>query len=72
MPISTSAAIVDCFTSSCSGEVIALVIPLAIAIDRNAPLIPLRFGNPNDTFEAPHVVFTPSSSCSRRTSRNTC
>ncbi len=51
---------------------IALVIPFAIAIARNAPLMPLRFGSPKEMFDAPQVVFTPSSSCSRRTSAKTC
>ena len=71
-PIRTSAAITAWRTSSCSGDVIALVIPFAIAIARNAPLIPLRFGSPNEMFDAPQVVFTPSSSWRRRTSANTC
>ena len=50
---------------------IADVSPLAIAIARNAPLMPSRFGRPKLTFEAPHVVFTPSSSRSRPRSRKT-
>ncbi|MBI3648279.1 MAG: hypothetical protein HY240_05985 [Actinobacteria bacterium] len=61
-----------CRTSMCSGLVIAEVSPLAIAIARNAPFSPPRCGSPKDTFEAPHVVFTPSSSRRRRTRANTC
>ena len=38
---------------------------------RNAALRPVRFGSPKLTFEAPQVVLTRSSSCSRRSSRNT-
>ena len=53
------------------GLVIAEVIPLAIAIGRNAALMPSRFGRPKLTFDAPQVVLTPSSSRSRRTIRKT-
>ena len=38
------------------------VIPAPIAIGKKALLIPCRFGSPNDTFDAPQVVFTPNSS----------
>ena len=72
LPISTSAAMTAWRTSACSGLVMADVIPDAMAMARNAPLIPLRFGRPKEMFEAPQVVFTPSSSCSRRTSAKTC
>src|SRR4051794_23864290 len=41
---------------------IALVSPAAAAIARNAPLSTGRSGRPNDTFEAPSDMFTPSSS----------
>ena len=47
-------------------------MPFAIAIARKAPLMPLRLGSPNETLDAPHVVLTPSSSWSLRTSVNTC
>ena len=50
---------------------IAEVSPEAIAIGRKAAFSPGRFGRPKLTFDAPHVVFTPSSSRRRRTSRNT-
>ena len=43
-----------------------------IAIGRNAELICSRFGSPKLTFEAPHVVLTPSSSLSRRSRWKTC
>ena len=43
------------------GFIIAEVIPAAIAIGKNALLIPCRFGSPNDILEAPQVVLTPSS-----------
>ena len=72
MPIITSAAITAARTSVCSGLVIADVIPDAIAMVRNAPFSVFRFGRPKLTFDAPHVEFTPSSSCRRRTSANTC
>ena len=62
---------IDWRTPSASGLVIAEVRPLAIAIARNAPLMPSRSGSPKLTFEAPQVVFTPSSSRSRPRSRNT-
>ena len=55
-------------TSGISGLVIAEVIPAAMAIGRNAALMPSRFGSPKLTFEAPQVVLTLSSSRSRRTS----
>ncbi len=45
---------------------IALVSPAAIAIGRNAALRACRSGRPNDTFEAPRHMFTPSSSRIRR------
>jgi len=58
--------------SMCSGLVIAEVSPEAIAIVRNALLMPSRFGKPKLTFDAPQVVFTFNSSRRRRTRRNTC
>ena len=57
--------------STCSGFVIAEVRPEAIAMVRKALLMPPRFGRPKLTLEAPQVVLTFSSSCSRRTSRIT-
>src|SRR4051812_43954402 len=72
LPIITSAAFTASRTSACRGDVIALVRPFEIAIARNAPFSSLRLGNPNDTVQAPHVVVTPSSSWSRRSSANTC
>ena len=41
---------------------IALVSPLSAAIGRNAAPIDARSGMPNETLEAPSVVFTPNSS----------
>ena len=41
---------------------IALVRPAAIAMGRNAALSTWRSGSPNDTFDAPRHMFTPSSS----------
>ena len=38
---------------------IADVIPEAIAMLRNVPVIWLRAGKPKLTFDAPHVVFHP-------------
>ena len=58
-------------TSGISGLVIAEVMPLAIAIGRNAALMPSRLGRPKLTFDAPQVVLTPSSSRRRRTSVKT-
>ena len=55
-----------------SGFVIAEVSPEAIAIGRKAALIPSRFGRPKLTLEAPQVVFTLSSSRSRRSRWKTC
>ena len=40
------------------GFVMAEVSPLAMAIVRNAPLMPSRFGSPKLTLLAPHVEFT--------------
>ena len=40
----------------------ALVRPAFIAIERNVAPMVVRSGMPNDTFEAPSVMFTPSSS----------
>ncbi len=54
-----------------SGLVIAEVRPDAIAIGRKAAFSAGRFGSPKLTLDAPHVVFTPSSSRSRRTIRKT-
>ena len=48
-----------------SGErasMIALVRPCEMATGRNAAPIACRSGMPNDTFEAPSVMFTPNSS----------
>ena len=53
------------------GFVMAEVSPLAMAIVRNAPLMPSRFGSPKLTLLAPQVEFTPSSSRSRPRIRNT-
>ena len=39
---------------------IALVSPAAIAIGRNAALSTCRCGSPNETFDAPSDMFTPS------------
>ena len=50
----------------------AEVSPAPIAIVRNALLMPLRFGNPKLTFEAPQEVLTLSSLRSRCTRRMTC
>ena len=58
-------------TSGMSGLVMAEVMPLAMAIGRNAALIPSRLGRPKLTFEAPQVVLTLSSSRRRRTSWKT-
>ena len=58
-------------TPSAIGFVIADVRPLAIAIDRKAPLMPSRFGSPKLTFDAPQVELTLSSSRSRPRMRKT-
>jgi hypothetical protein len=50
----------------------AEVIPEAIAIGRKAALMPCRCGRPKEMLEAPQLVFTFSSSRSRRTRANTC
>jgi hypothetical protein len=42
---------------------IALVRPDRMAIGRNAAPIDARSGMPNDTLDAPSVMFRPSSSC---------
>lgn len=59
--MSTSAAITDRITSSWQGLVIADVMPALIAMDRKAPLIPLRSGSPKLILDAPQVVLQPSS-----------
>ena len=58
-------------TPSAIGLVIAEVSPHAIAMARNAPLIPSRFGSPKLTLLAPQVELTRSSSRSRPRIRNT-
>ena len=68
LPVRTSAAITASTISDSSGLVMADVRPEAIAMVRNAALMPCRFGSPKLTLEAPHVVLTPSSSRSRRSS----
>ena len=47
-------------------DMIALVSPAAIAIGRNAAFSTWRSGRPNETFDAPRHMFTPSSSRIRR------
>ena len=49
----------------------AEVMPAAIAMVRNALLMPSRFGSPKLIFDAPHEVFTLSSVRSRCTKRIT-
>ena len=65
-------AILAWVTGKATGFMIAEVIPAPIAMGKKALLIPWRFGRPNDTFEAPQVVFTPNSSRRRRTNVKTC
>ena len=60
------------FIGNITGFMIADVIPATMAIGKKASLIPCRFGRPNEMFEAPQVVFTPSSSRRRRTKAKTC
>src|SRR5438067_913453 len=60
-PRSRSAPRTAC-THTSAVDMIALVRPAAIAIGRNAALRTCRCGRPNDTFEAPRHMFTPSSS----------
>ena len=67
----TSAAMTARLRSGCIGLVIAEVIPDAMAMGRNAALIPSRFGRPKLTFDAPQVELTLSSSRKRPTSANT-
>ena len=62
------AARTDIISSLLVGFIIALVIPAAIAIGKNVALIVCLFGNPKEMFEAPQVVFTPSSCLKRRMS----
>ena len=68
----TSAAMQARTMSPCSGFVMAEVMPEAIAMVRNALLMPSRAGRPKLMFEAPQVVLTLSSSRNRLTSRMTC
>ncbi len=68
----TSAPMTALITSMCMGLVIAEVSPAAIAMVKNALLMPSRFGKPKLTFDAPQEVLTLSSSRSRRTRRMTC
>ena len=58
-------------TPSDTGFVMAEVRPEAMAMLRNAPLMPSRLGRPKLTFEAPHVELTFSSSRNRPRIRNT-
>ncbi len=58
--------------SSCSGFMIAEVIPAPIAMERKVALMPSRAGRPKLTFEAPQVVLTLSSFFRRPSRRNTC
>ena len=48
--------------SGVRASMMALVRPAFIAIERNVAPMVVRSGIPNDTFEAPSVMFTPSSS----------
>ena len=50
------------FTHTSAVLMIALVRPAAIAIGRKAALSTCRSGRPNETFDAPRHMFTPSSS----------
>ena len=72
LPASTSAAITADFTSGCSGLMIADVIPAPMAMARNVPVTTCRLGRPKLMFDAPQVVFTLSSSRSRRIRLNAC
>src|ERR1700724_1186756 len=60
-PSITSAPMQALMTSTCSGLVMAEVIPAPMAIVRNALLMPSRFGRPKLMYEAPQDVFTLSS-----------
>src|SRR5439155_5701900 len=71
-PSSTSAAATARRTSSLSTFVMAEVMPAVAAMERNVAEGSCRCGRPNATFDAPHVVFTPSSSRRGRTGRKTC
>ena len=72
MPISTLAARTASISCGRQGFMMAEVMPAAMAIGRKAALTAWRWGRPKEMFEAPQVVFTPSSSRSRRTSAKTC
>src|SRR5215472_19350205 len=60
--VSRSAALTAWTSCNDLASMMALVSPLVIAIGRNAAPIEPRSGIPNDTFDAPSVMFTPSSS----------
>src|SRR5690606_23487013 len=66
LPVNTSEALIAAMISGSSGLVIADVRPAPIAIARKAALMPARLGRPKLMLEAPHVVFTCSSSRRRR------
>src|SRR5262249_29855532 len=59
---SRSAALTARTICGARASMIALVRPCDMATGRNAAPIVCRSGMPNDTFEAPSVMFTPNSS----------
>ncbi len=59
---SRSAALTARTICGARASMMALVRPCEIATGRNAAPIACRSGMPNDTFEAPSVMFTPNSS----------
>ncbi len=69
-PFITFAAMIAVISSPCSGFMIAEVMPAPAAMARNVALSACRLGRPNEMFEAPQVVFTPSSSRRRRIRRS--
>src|SRR6185503_6730200 len=63
---SRSAALTERTSCGDRASMIALVRPSLMAMGRNALPIAARSGMPNDTFDAPSVMFTPNSAVSSR------
>ena len=72
VPFKTFAARTASISCGRQGFMIADVMPAPMTMGMKPALMPWRCGRPNEMFEAPQVVFTPSSSRRRRTRVKTC
>ena len=65
-PMSRSPARIPALLFASSGLVITAVIPAAAVMERKAEFNAGRSGRPKETLLAPHTVFTPNSSLTKR------